>query len=185
MSSRLALALTSSLILACAGGVDLEEPRPVRASTPSFDRLFDGIERGCSIAPELAQLLESLASETPEGRWSPSSSVTAPSEIASSLGVPELLTSGESHTSLLLPVTGATWHGYEVRGIEHTRGHSNGIYVFALVLRENAETLDKELKQRFTITDSCAGIEDCVTEPAMMRTLPHSEGAALTCDLSV
>lgn len=179
-----------ALALACGGaGPDAPTPAPdpqpaAQTAAPSLDALLAGVEAGCGGNERLSDLLASFAEPGPDFSWKARPSVQAPPELAGVFGAPALRSGDDEHSLFSVPVTGATWFGMPVTRIDRWLGHGNGINGFAVVVGGDPATVEATVRSKLTITDSCAGVEDCPMEPSVLSFTPTEGETSATCDTS-
>jgi hypothetical protein len=184
--------LALAIALGCGGaggGPDAPSPAPAPAAAatpqaPALDALLAGVEAGCGGNDRLSDLLSSIAEPGPDFSWKARPSVLAPPELAGAFGAPVLRSGDDEHSVFSVPVTGATWLGIPVVRIDRWVGHGNGINGFAVVVASDAATVESTVRAKLTITDSCAGVEDCPTEPSELSFTATEGGTSANCDTS-
>jgi len=180
-----------ALALACGGaggGPDAissaSTPAAAPSGPPSLDALLAGVESGCGANERLRGLLSSIAEPGPDFSWKARPTVQAPPELADAFGVPVLRSADDDHSLFSVPVSGATWLGMPVARIDRWVGHGNGINNFTVVVASDLATVEATVRARLTITDSCAGAEDCPNDPFALSFTENDGGTFAICDTS-
>jgi hypothetical protein len=148
------------------------------AHAQSFDRFLDGFDRQCKTNAQFEDFSRSLGQRVFQG-----GQTQLPQELRSAFGAARIVRKSD-HMDVFVPLTGATWRGVPLAGIQFFMGIENGISVNAVVFAAPAS----EVRRVFgpTVTASARAMQaDPNNESGSTISLGTTAGKpSIVCDLS-